>query len=344
MRQHKGDFYLALVLFLAMFFIPFLALGRPAAGKSGPGPSGASPASVPAPSRDAGSGGGGTAPDSFRILDTGTKQVLTVEDLDFVRGSVASELSPQAETEALKAQAVACYTYYSRLREARRKTPDPSLSGADFSADLKSGQAYLTEELRKERWGSRYDEYAKILAGAVDQVFGQVLRSDGKLIEATFYAISSGNTEASADVWGGERPYLISVASPGDRFAGGFQTTVVLPQDKMKACILSAAPGADLSGDVSGWIGTAERTAAGSVKTIPLGGKNVTGNDARGAFGLRAANFTVSYSGGNFTFVVRGYGHNVGMSQAGAQYMARQGADYRQILSWYYPNTALGSL
>ena len=339
MRQHRGEFYLALILFLAMFLIPFLAFGRPASGKAGSAPS--APSSR---SSGTGSASGTAAAGSFRILDTATKQVVTVEDRDFVLGSVASEMSPQAETEALKAQAVACYTYYGRLRESRRETPDPSLNGADFSADLKSGQAYLTEDLRKERWGSRYDEYAKILAGAVDQVFGQVLRSDGKLIEATFYAISSGNTEASADVWGGERPYLISVASPGDRFAGGFQTTVVLPQDKAKACILSAAPDADLSGDVSGWIGTAERTAAGSVKTIPLGGKNVTGNDARGAFGLRAANFTVSYSGGNFTFVVRGYGHNVGMSQAGAQYMARQGADYRQILSWYYPNTALGSL
>lgn len=343
MRQHRGEFLLGLVLFLAMFFIPFLAFDRPVSEKTGSGRSGAS-GSTPSQRPRSTAASGTAAAGSFRILDTGTKQVLTVEDRDFVRGSVASELSPQAETEALKAQAVACYTYYGRLRESRRKTPDPSLNGADFSADLKSGQAYLTEELRKERWGSRYDEYAKILSGAVDQVFGQVLRSDGNLIEATFYAISSGNTEASADVWGGARPYLVSVASPGDRFAGGYQTNVVLPQDKAKACILFAAPDADLSGDASGWIGTAERTAAGSVKTIPLGGKSVTGNDARSAFGLRSANFTVSYAAGNFTFVVRGYGHNVGMSQAGAQYMAKQGADYRQILSWYYPDTALSSL
>ncbi len=328
MRQRRGELLLGLILFLSMFLIPFLAFGRPASGKTG--------SSRP--------DGGTTSALSFRILDTGTKRVVTVEDRDFVRGSVAAEMSPAAQTEALKAQAVACYTYYSRLREARRKDPDPSLNGADFSADLKSGQAYATEELRKKRWGSRYDEYAKTLSAAVDQVFGQVLRSGNDLIEATFYAISSGNTENSADVWGGTRPYLVSVASPGDRFAGGYQTTVVLPQEKMRERILSAAPDADLSGDPSGWVGTARRTPAGSVKTILLGGKSVTGSRARSAFGLRSADFSVGFSGGNFTFVVRGYGHNVGMSQTGAQYMAKEGADYRQILSWYYPNTALASL
>ena len=281
---------------------------------------------------------------SFRILDTGTKRVVTVEDREFVRGSVAAEMSPLAQTEALRAQAVACYTYYGRLREASRKKPDSSLNGADFSADLQNGQGYATEEVRKKRWGGRYDEYAKELSGAVDSVSGQVLRSGGELIDATFYAISSGNTENSADVWGGTRPYLVSVASPGDRFAGGYQTTVVLTQEKMKERILAAAPGADLSGDPTKWVGSAVRTPAGSVKTVTLGGKSVTGGQARSAFGLRSSDFSVGFSGGNFTFTVRGYGHNVGMSQAGAQYMAKEGADYQQILSWYYPNTTLGSL
>ncbi|QNK41920.1 stage II sporulation protein D [Caproicibacter fermentans] len=332
MHHRRGEFLLGFFLFLAMFLIPFVAFGNPAAGKAG-----SSKSESPASSHPQETGS------SFHILDTATKQILTVGDREFMTGAVAAEMSPSAEQEALKAQAVACYTYYCRLRENQKKTPDSSLNGADFSADLQNGQIYLTDELRKKRWGTHYDEYAQALKTAIDPVFGLVLKSGGELIEATYYAISSGNTESSADVWGGERPYLISVASPGDRFAGGYQTTVTLSLEKMKACILSAAPDADLSGDPSGWAGTAERTAAGSVKTILLGGKSVTGNNARAAFGLRSANFTVSYSNGQFTFSVLGYGHDVGMSQAGAQYMAKQGADYRQILSWYYPTTTLAA-
>ena len=332
MQHRRGDLLLGFVLFLAMFFIPFAALGNSAAGKT------ASQAKTPKSS----SPGLKTTGSSFQIMDSNTKKVLTVGDREFMTGAVAAEMSPSAKTEALKAQAVACYTYYSRLREAQKKAPDASLNGADFAADLQNGQIYLTDDLRKKRWGSHYDEYAQTLKAAIDPVFGQVLRSGSELIEATYYAISSGNTESSANVWGGERPYLVSVASPGDRFAGGYQTTVTLPADKMKAAILAAAPDADLSGDPSGWVGTAERTGAGSVKNILLGGKSITGNAARTAFGLRSANFTVNYSNGQFTFLVLGYGHDVGMSQTGAQYMAKEGANYRQILSWYYPTTTLG--
>ena len=329
MQHRRGEILLGLILFLAMFFIPFAAIGSSAASKDG-SQAGKNPSSGPA-----------ITGSSFHIMDSGTKQILTVGDREFMTGGVAAEMSPSAETEALKAQAVACYTYYSRLREIQKKTPDASLNGADFSADLQNGQIYLTDDLRRKRWGSHYDEYAQALKTAIDPVFGQALRSSGELIEATYYAISSGNTESSADVWGGARPYLVSVASPGDRFAGGYQTTVTLPTDKMKTAILAAAPDANLSGDPSGWVGTAERTAAGSVKNIPLGGKSITGNAARAAFGLRSANFTVNYSNGQFTFLVLGYGHDVGMSQTGAQYMAKEGANYRQILSWYYPSTTL---
>ncbi|MCI1966265.1 MAG: stage II sporulation protein D [Oscillospiraceae bacterium] len=329
MKFSKGNFLLCFILFLTMFFIPFVAFGNPAAGKSG-----SQKEKISTPKLQ-------TTKNSFRILDSSTKQILTVSDQDFVPGAVAAEISPNAKSEALKAQAVACYTYYSRLREAQKKAPDPSLNGADFSADLQNGQKYLTDELRQKRWGSHYNEYAQALKTAIDPIFGQVLRYNGELIEATYYAISSGNTESSADIWGGERPYLVSVASPGDRFAGGYQTTVTLTEDKMKEAILSAAPDADLSGSPSGWVGTAKRTAGGSVKELLLGGKAVTGNEARNAFGLRSANFTVSYANGQFSFLVLGYGHDVGMSQTGAQYMAKEGANYRQILSWYYPTATL---
>lgn len=332
MRYRRGNILLGLLLFLAMFFIPFLSFGNKAAGKTG----------------SQNKNGSESAPQvsgtSFHILDPNTKQILTVGDRDFMPGAVAAEMSPKAQPEALKAQAVACYTYYSRLREMQKKSPDASLNGADFSADLKNGQVYLTEDLRRQRWGSRYDEYTQALKAAIDPVFGQVLRSNGGLIESTYYAISSGTTESSADVWGGARPYLVSVASPGDRFAGGYQTTVTLPADKVKTGILSAAPDADLSGDPSGWAGSAERTPAGTVKTILLGGKSVTGGKVRSVFGLRSSNFKIGYANGQFTFSVLGYGHDVGMSQTGAQYMAKEGAGYRQILSWYYPETTLGKL
>ena len=79
------------------------------------------------------------------------------------------------------------------------------------------------------------------------------------------------------------------------------------------------------------------------VKEIKIGDKVFEGKQIRNIFGLRSSDFEVKYieDRKTFLFYVKGYGHGVGMSQNGAQYMAKQGYDYKKILSWYYPNTSI---
>ncbi len=344
----KGKTLLLALLFLIMFTVPFFAMGANSQSKAGNSGS-TSSAKQNAPPKQSVSSAGSTAPQpqastaGFKILDASSGSILNVDDRSFLYGAIVSEMSPTAPAEALKAQGVAAYTYYSRLRSKERKNPNPALSGADFSADTQNWQIYVSKEQMQTRWGNDFDNYYSKLTQIVDAVQGQVLESGGELIDATYFAISSGQTEASEDIWGGKRTYLISVASPGDQFAGGFQTTVALSSDQFKSAALKAAPKADLNADPSKWIGEIKRTAAGSVTSMNVGGVSVTGNAARNAFGLRSANFTVSFADGKFIFLVKGYGHGVGMSQAGAEYMANQGSDYKQILAWYYPNTTLKS-
>lgn len=329
MLKHRGNILLGLIFFIIMFLVPFLSFGNQKSNRHGENSSRQNVQPAPQSTKQ------------FKILDRQSGQILTVGESEFLYGAVAAEMSPAAEPEALKAQAVACFTYYSRLRSTQKQTPDSSLNGADFSADTQNWGIYVSKEQMQKRWGKNFDTYYKNISSAVDPVCGQALKCGGELIDATYYAISSGNTEASEDIWGGKRAYLVSVASPGDVFAGGYQTTVTLAQEDFKSRVLKAAPSADLNKDASNWIGKIERTTAGSVKSIIIGGQKITGNQARTSFGLRSANFTVSFADGKFTFIVKGYGHGVGMSQTGAQYMAKQGATYKQILSWYYPSAVL---
>ncbi len=79
----------------------------------------------------------------------------------------------------------------------------------------------------------------------------------------------------------------------------------------------------------------------GAVACAVLGGVVFSGTELRELFSLRSTAFTLSYSGGSFVFTVTGFGHGVGMSQYGANVMASRGADYREILSHYYPGTVL---
>ncbi|TQI68670.1 stage II sporulation protein D [Clostridium sp. KNHs216] len=353
----KGKTLLGLLLFLIMFLTPFLSMGAKipdktdklssksssSAVQSGQ-QSQAKPQSQPVSQTPQSSAPAVQNTAQFKILDTKSNQVLTVNDRDFLYGAIVTEMSPESQPEALKAQGVAAYTYYSRLRTQEKTNPTAALKGADFSADTQGWQIYVTKAQMQERWGTKFDEYYNKLTQVVNAVYGQVLKSGNDLADATYYAISSGKTETSEDIWGGKRSYLVSVASPGDIFAGGYQTTVTLSADQFKAAALKAAPKASLGTDAAKWVGTVSRTTAGSVKTIEIGGVSVTGNDARSAFGLRSANFALTCKDNVFTFVVKGYGHGVGMSQVGADYMASQGSTYKQILAWYYPTTSLTAI
>lgn len=326
----KGTTILCLLLFLAMLLIPFLSVGAELSDKTLPN---APKITEPAPAVQ-------PTGDSFRILDESTQQVLNVSDTDFLYGAIVTEMGPASEPEALKAQAVAAYTYYSRLRkQAQEKNAD-----SDFTADPQNWKVYVTKEQMQQRWGDQFQGYYDTLTSVVNDVAGKVLESDGELIDATYFAISSGKTESSEDVWGGKLDYLVPVASPGDMLANGYQTTVTLSAEEFKNAVLKVLPKADFSGDPYTWVGNAQRTNSGTVEIITIGGQEMKGDTARSAFGLRSANFTVNYLDGVFSFLVKGYGHGVGMSQTGAQFMAEHGATYEEILAWYYPNTTLTNL
>jgi stage II sporulation protein D len=279
---------------------------------------------------------------SFRIYDQTQKSILTVDELDFLRGTVATEMSPDSPKEALKAQTVAAYTYYARQRNLHRQKPDAALQGADFSCETGSWRIYVTQQQMQQRWKEDYSTFYTNLASAVESVYGQVLRSGKELVNATYCSISSGQTEDAAAVWGKAYPCLLPVASPGDIYAAGYLSSVSMtPAEFQKA---AENLGCRLSGSPAGWAGSCQRTASGMVSILSLGGKSVKGTDVRTAFGLRSANFSLAYTGGRFVFSVKGYGHGVGMSQAGATAMAKEGETYQHILAWYYPGSTLAAL
>ena len=145
-------------------------------------------------------------------------------------------------------------------------------------------------------------------------------------------------------MWGNSVPYLTGVDSPEGDEVPNYRTQVVLTAGQVKELTLAAYPGADLSGDPAGWFGQASRNEGGSVTSIPLGGVTLTGGQARALFSLRSACFTVTWDGEAFTFDVTGYGHGVGMSQYGANAMAREGGGFRDILTWYYTGAQVGPL
>lgn len=277
---------------------------------------------------------------SFCILDESTGEILAVPDKNFVLGTVASEMPAEFEPEALKAQAVASYTYFCRARNNWNSNSNSCKQKYMFSVNQNKSTTYMSEEQMKQKWGSRYEEYSNKISQAVESVFGEIIKDEeGEPILAVYHAVSAGQTENASDVFGGESKYLSAVSSPGDKLAQGYKTTVSVDADKFKNIILDSAQDCSAQEDASLWVGEINRSPSGGVKTINVCSHIFKGAEIRKLFALRSANFDIEYNQAQnkFNFTVRGYGHGVGMSQRGAEYMAKQGADYKKILEWYYP-------
>ncbi|HIR53431.1 MAG TPA: stage II sporulation protein D [Candidatus Onthovicinus excrementipullorum] len=280
---------------------------------------------------------------TFRVLLSGTGEVITLSERDYLIGAVCAEMPPLYHAQALRAQAVAIYTNAWRARSAQRADPDPDLKGADFTDSADSHQGYLTEAELREKFGENYDRYIEPVTQAVDDVIGHVITYEGAPITAAFHAICSGRTESAAVIWGKDLPYLQPVVSTGDKLSPDYSSTLVLTADQFREKT-GALDGANLSGDTGSWVGKSETSESGTVTKIPIGGKDFTGEQVRAAFGLRSPCFTLTYADGTFTFEVCGYGHGVGMSQYGADYMARQGSIWEEILTHYYTGVKIEKL
>ena len=268
----------------------------------------------------------------------GTVEELTLED--YLWGVVAAEMPASFEPEALKAQAAAARTYTIRLQSA----VTPKHENAQLCDDSTCCQAYVERKAAEARWGLQAGVFGEKITNAVSETDGLGVLYDGKPIQAVFFSSAAGSTVDAVEVWGSAVDYLKSVDSPEGDEVPNYRSQVSLTVQEVKDRVMNAYPGADLSGEPSTWFGVPEYSAGGSVAAIRVGGIELTGQQVRVLFELRSAAFTVSLQGDQFLFAVTGYGHGVGMSQYGANAMAKEGANYKEILTWYYTGTEVGYL
>lgn len=188
----------------------------------------------------------------------------------------------------------------------------------------------------RENWGKDFRANRRRIRAAVTGTDGQRLLWEGEPIRAVFHSASAGRTESSEALWGAV-PYLVSVDSPETAAdVPGYRTEVRLRPEEVRAAV-----SAELPEDPAVWLGAVTRDGSGRVETIQIGDAVLTGAEARERFGLRSAAFEAAYADGEFVFTVTGSGHGVGMSQYGANVMAKNGADCAEILAHYYPGTVL---
>ncbi|OEH85455.1 stage II sporulation protein D [Desulfuribacillus stibiiarsenatis] len=259
-------------------------------------------------------------------------QVVELPLEQYIRGVIAAEMPAEFHLEALKAQSLAARTYFINKW---------SQSNQPISDDYRIDQAYLSDQELKIRWGASYTDYSNKINQALNETKGLILTYEKKPIEAYFFSTSNGYTENSEDVWSKATPYLRSVESTGDVISPKFQDSKVIPIQTVHQKLGLAIP-------VSSWnqgqppkMQAVKRSHGNRIKELQIGDQTFTGREVREKLGLNSTHFTVSIQGKDMHFTTYGYGHGVGMSQWGAEALAREGNAAEEIVKHYYQGVTI---
>lgn len=270
--------------------------------------------------------------DIFEVYFPEEDKVEKMTAEDYIICVVSAEMPAEYETEALKAQAVAAYTFASYRRNLRKE--GKSDKNYDVAADHTTDQAFVSDRKRRENWGENSEKYSEKIDSAVKEVIGKKMTYDGEIILAAYYAISSGRTENCLDIWGSDRAYLVSVDSSFDKQSPKYEVETVFSEQTLKEKLADIC---DFSADENSFSINA-RSDGGSVMSVTVCGKTIKGTSLRTLLSLRSANFSIEYLAEDKSFKITtyGYGHGIGMSQYGANCLAKQGKTYEEILKYYY--------
>lgn len=271
---------------------------------------------------------------TIKLLHRDTDQVEEIPLEQYLYGVVSAEMPANYEIEALKAQAIVArtYTLYQIIKGSKKHDE------ADICDKSTCCQAWISKDDRLARWdenekNSNWDKIVK----AVDETSGKIITYNGEPIDAFFHANSGGKTESASNVWGGENfPYLQSVETSGEDGYSGYNTELTVSKDELIQKLKSVYPDIEINLENNEEIKILEYTESGRVRTIKIGNTNVVATKLRSCLGLRSTFFDVSVNGESITFNVIGYGHGVGMSQTGADSLAKQGYSAEDIVKHFY--------
>lgn len=253
--------------------------------------------------------------------DSGLYLINELPIEDYVKDVVAVEVGSNWDMEALKAQAVISRTY------------------AVYQRKMNGDSIYhiASSVLHQVYKGNNPDVR---VAYAVTETSGEILTFDNRPIEAFYHSTCGGKTENPEDIFGKSYPYLKSVESNCEISPYSVWEKRIKLAEIEKALNLSGIKGISIK----------SYTSTNRVKQLDIIANSVittttiNATDIRKALGwsiLPSTNFNITLNGDSIIFKGRGYGHGVGLCQWGALQMAREGKNYKEILSFFYPGTII---
>lgn len=270
---------------------------------------------------------------SVAVMRMSSEEIEDVPLEEYVIGVVAAEM-PVAdfELEALKAQGLAARTFivYHLLHQKN--------IGESHVTDTTADQVYKSENELRELWGASYNDNMEKLTEAISATAGKIITNNHAPIFPAFFSTSNGYTENSEDYWSDELPHLRSVPSPWDKESPQFlnQESFSL-QEVENALNIELPKGSKFPIEVT-------RTEGNRVNQLVLANNQFTGREIREKLKLKSSDFTIEQNNDHLIFTTKGYGHGIGMSQYGANGMAKEGKTYQEIVKYYYQDIEISTI
>lgn len=260
--------------------------------------------------------------DKYQVNVETTDELLTMDIEEYIIGVVAGEMPALFHKEALKAQAIASRTYLINHLQSNKTISNTT-----------DDQVYLTEKEMKEKWKDDYEKYYNKIKEAVLSTKNLIMYYNNEPIKAYYFSTSNGYTASSISVFNENREYLTSVESPFDK--DNSHTITISKQDFCNKLNM-------LCNQIS--ISNIIKDNSNRISSITINNKTYTGIEIRKLLSLRSTDFTINIKENNIEIITKGYGHGVGMSQYGANNMAKLGFTYEEILKYYYQDIKIESI
>ena len=269
---------------------------------------------------------------TINLLHTSTGEVEQVNLDDYLCNVVSAEMPADYDSKALEAQAIVARTY------TVFKILNKKHGNADICDSSTCCQAWISKEDRLAKWTEdKRDSNWEKICSAVNNTAGKIITYDNQPINAFFHSNSGGVTEIPVNVWGGTGyPYLQSVQTSGEEGYTQYASEVEFTQEELINKLKEKYSDIEIDFSNNDDIKIIEYTESSRVKTVKFGNHQISGVEARTILGLKSTNFEISMSDNKIKFSVKGYGHGVGMSQTGADAMAKQGISAEEIIKHFY--------
>ena len=244
---------------------------------------------------------------------------------EYLIGVVGCEMPALFEEEALKAGTVAARTYLLNKLENNENY---------IISSTTNDQCYSDENELKEKWGDNYSKYRSKIEKAVNETKGEYMTYNGEIIKAFYFSTKNGKTENVQNVFGEKLDYLVSVDSNYDKNTTQFNKTIeITKSDFLKKLNLSESKEIKIT--------NITKNETNRIDEITINDHKFKGTEIRALLNLRSTDFEITINEDKIKITTKGYGHGVGMSQYGANELAKIGYNYEEILKHYYTGIEL---